>query len=72
MGLKKGEKVKKLKHILVIDVRREPLKYITKEDVIKEGFPDWTPLQFIQMYCKHNKVKPEDEVTRIEFEYLPF
>ncbi len=49
MGLKKGEEIKKIHLIRVISTRCEPLNAITQEDVIREGFPDWTPKRFIEM-----------------------
>ena len=70
MGLKKGEKIKPLAMVRVVSTRPEPLNAITQDDVIKEGFPDWTPAQFIQMLVDHYKVDPAATVNRIEFEYL--
>lgn len=69
-GLKRGEKIVHLGPIKVISVNREPLFAITKSDVIKEGFPDWSPLQFCHMYMEANKCEAGKIVTRIEFEYL--
>lgn len=70
MGLKKGQKVQEIARINILSVRREPLNAITKEDCIAEGFPNLTPAEFVEFYCKHNKINPDDLVTRIEFEYL--
>lgn len=71
MGLQKGEKIKRLGLIRVISVRKEPLEAITQEDVIKEGFPDWTPEQFIKFLRSQSlNIKPGTPVNRIEFEYL--
>jgi hypothetical protein len=70
MGLKKGEKVEELAVIRVVSVRQEPLNAITKADVIREGFPGWTPQQFINMLVEHYKVDPQRMVNRIEFEYV--
>jgi len=70
MGLKKGEKIKELWLIKIVSVRREPLSAITQDDVVLEGFPDWTADQFIQMLVDHYKVDPKTPVNRIEFEYL--
>ena len=56
--------------IQVHSVTKEPLNQITQGEVIKEGFPDWTPEQFVAFYAKHNKCKEDHEVTRIEFKYL--
>lgn len=70
MGLKPGEKIESLGVIRILNTRFEPLSEITQADVIKEGFPDWTPEQFIQMLVDHYKIKPEKEFNRIEFEYV--
>jgi len=69
MGLKKGERVCVLAEIEIISVSREPLAAITAEDVVAEGFPHWTPSQFIEFFCRSMKVTPERELTRIEFHY---
>jgi hypothetical protein len=70
MGLKKGEKVKKIHLIKIKSVRPEPLYNIDKADCAREGFPGWTPGEFIRMFCTHNKCKSHTEVNRIEFEYI--
>lgn len=75
MGLKKGETVEKIGGpIRFISVRREPLNAITPLDVAREGFgvEHWKRLDrigFIEMFCDHNGGAPDQEVTRIEFEY---
>lgn len=69
-GLKRGEKVKRLCCIRIDDVRREPLNAITADDVIKEGFPDMTPAEFVALFMSINKCPAGQIVTRIEFEYL--
>lgn len=73
-GLKKGEKVEHLgrEPIQVRNIRKERLDAITQADCVLEGFPDMTPAEFVAMYCKANKCKPDKIVTRIEFIYLPF
>ena len=70
MGFKKGEKIKRLGQIRITSVNREPLNAITQEDVIREGFPQWTPRRFIKFYAAANKVAEDETVTRIEYEYL--
>lgn len=70
MGLKKGEKIQGLGMIRVVSTRDEPLDAITQEDVIREGFPGWTPERFVQMLVDHYKVNPSAQVNRIEFEYI--
>lgn len=70
MGLKKGEKIKPLAMVRIVSTRAESLNAITQTDVIREGFPDWTPEQFVQMLVDHYGVSPTATVNRIEFEYL--
>ena len=70
MGLKKGEKVKRLGIIRIVSAYPEQLSAIDAADVAREGFPDRTPAQFVAMFCKHNQVEPSYMVNRIEFEYL--
>lgn len=83
-GLKKGEKVKRLGQHRVVSSRWEPLRDITPEDVIKEGFPEMTPDEFVRMFCEHNRNRewkgpggkrrkgctPDSPVNRIEFKHL--
>ncbi|MCK5607568.1 hypothetical protein KAR91_37135 [Candidatus Pacearchaeota archaeon] len=69
MGLKKGEQIVKFEAAIVLSVREEPLSAITQEDVIKEGFPGWSPQQFIDFLCKESRCTPKKTFNRIEFEY---
>lgn len=79
-GLKKGEKINRLGHIRLIDVRREFLDRMTGDldygfaECIKEGFPpphpkSW-PSAFVEFFCNANGCKPDSFVTRLEFEYI--
>ncbi len=70
MGLKKGEKIQKLKVIEIVSTRKEILCTITKNDCIREGFPDLTPCEFVKMLCDHSGVLPSITVNRIEFKYI--
>lgn len=70
MGLKPGQKVRRLHRIRVLSVRRERIDAVTLADVWREGFPDLTRLQFVDLYCKANHKKPHELCTRIEFEHL--
>jgi len=80
-GLRKGEKVNKLGVIRVVSVRRERLATICDQtsaaaraygraECRAEGFPDWPPAEFLQMFCKHNGCDGAEVVTRIEFEHV--
>ena len=70
MGLKKGEKVKRLGLIEIVSARNEPLDHITPADVVREGFPDWDPEQFIDLFMKAHRCDGWIQVRRIEFKYL--
>lgn len=72
MGLKKGEKINRLGLIEVVSATAEPLQAITAEDVAFEGFPNWSPEQFVDFFCNHNKVNPETVVNRIEFDHIGY
>jgi hypothetical protein len=69
-GLRNGEKPIIFGTIRILDVRREPLWKINKEDCKKEGFPYTGPSDFIEMFCKSMKCDSNTIVTRIEFEYV--
>lgn len=76
MGLKKGEQAKKIHVIEPWKVRAEPLNSITEfpdygeQEMIKEGFPNMKPVEFVEMICDTHKGKtPESTINRIEFTY---
>lgn len=78
MGLKKGERIKKIHLIKIIKTHPESLDLLidpafieyAKTEMVKEGFPDMAPEKFVEMFCKHNRCKPHVIINRIEFEYL--
>lgn len=70
MGLRKGEKMARLCNIEIVSTRAEPLNAITQEDVVREGFPDWTPQDFVSFLCQHYDCTPEKVCNRIEFKYI--
>lgn len=75
MGLKKGERHQVLAPALkVLSVRQEALQRMIDDSVYgaaecrREGFPDMTPEQFVQMFCAtHRGCTPQTLLTRIEF-----
>ncbi|MBE2222793.1 MAG: ASCH domain-containing protein [Anaerolineae bacterium] len=75
-GLKRGERITVLGQHRWVCLRWEPLRRMTddleygKREVNLEGFPEMTPQEFVDMYCKHNKVTPDALIHRMEFEYL--
>ncbi len=70
MGLKKGEKITKLGEAVCISNFHEQLDYMTEADCKREGFPEMTAAQFVEMFCKHNKCLPSTMINRIEFKRL--
>lgn len=75
-GLKKGEKVKRLKLCRCVSNRPEPLNRMIRnlgygaKEAKREGFPQLTGYEFVMMFCRHMKVEPTQIVNRIEFEYV--
>ncbi len=69
-GLKKGEKIKRIGKIRILSTDWQPLRNITADDCGLEGFPEMTPAEFVEFFCRHNKCTPDTIVNRIEFEYL--
>jgi hypothetical protein len=80
MGLKKGEHVKKLALIRVVSVEVQALEdmldnypygqHYQFDEVVKEGFGELTPGEFIEMFCRANHCDSDTLVNRIEFEYV--
>jgi hypothetical protein len=72
-GLKKGEHVKTICTIRVVEVRYEYLWRIREEGkpgTAAEGFPELTPDEFVTMFCRANHCDQDTVVARIEFEYV--
>jgi hypothetical protein len=75
-GLKPGEKIERLGQIRVLRVTREQLDEISKDwgygkrECEREGFPKYSPDEFVAMFCEHMGGDCRQEVTRIQFEYL--
>ena len=57
-------------HRRIVSVRDEFLVDITPEDVVLEGFPEWSPERFIHMYCGGRRPDRARPVNRIKFEEL--
>ena len=69
-GIPKGGKVEKLGNpIRIVQAGFQKLNHITQDDVRREGFPDWTPSDFIEFFCKANGCKRTTKVTVITFIY---
>ena len=70
MGLKPGQKVKRICQVVVTQVTQEPLSAVTDLDVEKEGFPGMSREDFIAKFQRIYKIKEDDLVTRIRYDYL--
>lgn len=71
MGLKKGEKIKRIRQIRITRVSKERLGAITQDECVLEGFPEMTPVDFVVMFCRTHACTPKTMVRRIEFEHMP-
>ncbi len=72
MGLKKGQKIKKIGDpIRILSSLADPLGAVTLEECAREGFPELTPFGFLDMLRRHYKKKllRSELCNRIEFEY---
>lgn len=73
-GLKKGEKVRRLQLLRIVDIREERLDTMIYDrygylECEKEGFRLMRPEQFVALFCRINRCLPSQLVRRIEFEY---
>lgn len=73
-GLKKGEHVKKLGQIEIVEVSFEPLMELIayprdypNDEMRREGFPGMNPVQFVNMFTRNCAVSVLEPVTRIVF-----
>lgn len=65
------EPLVRLAEVEVVSVGRQHLLEITADDVSAEGFPGWTPQQFIGWYCETVRgAYVRMWLTRIEWRYL--
>lgn len=70
MGRKPGEPIVVLARVEVTDVVREWLHFISQEEVAAEGFPGWTPAEFIEFFAREMRCHHATEVTVIRWRYL--
>ncbi|WP_010588549.1 ASCH domain-containing protein [Schlesneria paludicola] len=71
-GLRPGQPIVRLAIIHIKSVTRVRLNSITQDDVIREGFPNMAPREFVRMFVdSHETATNRSTVTRIEFDYVP-
>jgi hypothetical protein len=70
-GRRAGEQLVRLRDVVVVAVDIVRLDSIDQADVVAEGFPSWTPHEFIEFFCRtHPPANETTEVTRIEWRYV--
>ena len=70
-GIKKGEHVEKIGGPIQVErVDRVVLGDISPQDVHREGFPQMTTREFVEMFKHYNGGLKDQVVTRIEFSYV--
>jgi len=68
-GLKKGESIVHISPIRILNTGWIALDRVTPPEVAREGFPDMTTAEFVEMFCNKMGCGPHTLVNRIEFEY---
>lgn len=71
MGRKAGEPLVRICNVEVVSVSRVVLSHITADEVLSEGFEHGNPGEFVAMFAREMRCKPNAYVTRIEWRYLP-
>ena len=73
-GLKKGERVVRGPVLECVSNDPENLFQVgylhDDHETAREGFPEMTPRQFVEMFKELNKCKSSQSVNRIEFKYV--
>jgi len=74
-GLRKGESIERIRIIEVVNASPQSLRRMIThrewgdEEAAREGFPDLTGPEFVEMFCDHMTVRSTVQVNRIEFKY---
>ncbi len=71
-GIAPGQRVELFGVIEILEVKREPLYYVTHEHdgAAREGFPDMLELQFVELFRRHMGGAADDDVTRVVFRHV--
>lgn len=69
---RQGAPLVRLAEVVVVHVHRGPLSEIHQDiaDPAREGFPSWSPGEFIEFFCQTFGGDEDQAVTRIEWRYL--
>ncbi len=77
MGFKAGETIQRLRIIIIVGNRLEPLDRMATDraygdsEAIKEGFPHMTGAEFVEMFASNMACQRSRVINRIEFRYVP-
>jgi len=71
MVFKHGEKPNRIADVVVTGVDRQCLGCIKQDEVVREGFPEMRPRDFVAMFCKNMKCNEFAWVTVIRFKFIP-
>lgn len=72
-GLKKGERAVKLGVVRIVSTGPEQVGSFAMhgpDETTREGFPNLTPEEFVDMFCRYNDCHPGTTVNRIAFEHV--
>ena len=70
-GRKKGEQIKPIGPIRIVNIRSEALNQIDVAEVRREGFSQMSSKDFVNHFCAtHHGCTPRTRVNRIAFEFL--
>jgi hypothetical protein len=70
-GLKKGQRqVVIAPELECVDVTIVRIGDMQDAECAAEGFPEMTAAEFVAMYCRANRVTPDDDCARIVFRYV--
>ena len=77
MGLGPGGRAVRLHPIRLVKPINEKLRVMLdcpaygEQECEREGFPDWTPKQYVEFFCdSHKGMTPDSIVRRMEFVHL--
>ena len=75
-GLGPGGRMERIHPVEVISNYREPLSSLLNDadygrtEAVLEGFPELDGPGFVEMFCRHMKVTPEQVVNRLQFRHV--
>jgi hypothetical protein len=68
-GIPAGQKIERIHPSTVLETCWQHIDMISPESVIAEGFPEWSPEQFVEFYCDMNKAYHKQLCARLVFKH---